>query len=120
MPVADIERAAMRSRVADADLGIAEADFAIASTGTLRRVSNANRPGSLTLLPPVSLVIVNIDHVMQNLAEVLAEMGPAGDRGESLVVHHRAEPHRGHREANRARCPRPEIVARIVMWPRDD
>jgi L-lactate utilization protein LutC len=35
IPVADTERAAMRERVANADLGIAEADFAIASTGTL-------------------------------------------------------------------------------------
>jgi L-lactate dehydrogenase complex protein LldG len=78
VPVADIERAAMRARVADADLGIAEADFAIASTGTLAVVSNPNRPGSLTLLPPASLVIIQIERVMTNLAAMLAHMGPAG------------------------------------------
>jgi L-lactate utilization protein LutC len=76
VPVADVERAAMRARVANADLGIAEADFAIASTGTLAVVSTDSRPSSLTLLPPASLVIVQIDRVMATLAEILTEMGP--------------------------------------------
>jgi L-lactate utilization protein LutC len=86
LPVADTERAAMRARVADAELGIADADFAIASTGTLAVVSNANRPSSLTLLPPASLVIVQIDRVMANLAAVLAEMGPAGVAANRLTL----------------------------------
>jgi len=76
VPVADSERAAMRSRVANADLGIAEADFAIAWTGALAVVSTDSRPSSLTLLPPASLVIVQIDRVMATLAEVLTELGP--------------------------------------------
>ncbi len=86
VPVADTERAAMRSRVADAGLGIAEADFAIASTGTLAVVSNGNRPSSLTLLPPASLVIVQIDRIKTNLAAVLAEMGPAGVAANRLML----------------------------------
>ena len=102
----------MRARVADADLGIAEADFAIASTGTLAVVSTANRPSSLTLLPPASLVIVQIDRVMPNLAAVLAAIGPERRRGESIDADHRPEPDRGYRKANRARRARPEIAAR--------
>ena len=86
LPVADTERAAMRARVADADLGIAEADYAIASTGTLAVVSSASRPGSLTLLPPASLVIVQIDRVMANLAAVLAAMGPEGVAANRLTL----------------------------------
>jgi L-lactate utilization protein LutC len=86
LPVADTERAAMRARVADAELGIADADFAIASTGTLAVVSNANRPSSLTLLPPASLVIVQIDRVMTSLAAVLAELGPAGVAANRLTL----------------------------------
>jgi L-lactate dehydrogenase complex protein LldG len=86
VPVADTERAAMRARVADAELGVAEADFAIASTGTLAVVSTASRPSSLTLLPPASLVIVQIDRVMANLAAVLAEMGPAGVAANRLTL----------------------------------
>jgi L-lactate dehydrogenase complex protein LldG len=86
LPVADVERAAMRSRVASADLGIAEADFAIASTGTLAVVSTDSRPSSLTLLPPASLVIVQIDRMMATLAEVLAAMGPQGVAAHRLTL----------------------------------
>jgi len=86
LPVADTERAAMRARVADAELGIAEADFAIASTGTLAVVSTAHRPGSLTLLPPASLVIVQIDRVMANLAAMLAALGPSGVAANRLTL----------------------------------
>jgi L-lactate utilization protein LutC len=86
LAVADTERAAMRARVADAGLGIAEADYAIASTGTLAVASNANRPSSLTLLPPASLVIVPIERVTTNLAAVLAAMGPAGVAANRLTL----------------------------------
>ena len=93
----------MRERVANADLGIAEADFAIASTGTLAVVSNGDRPSAITLLPPATLAIVQIDRVMANLAAVLAELGPKRGRGESFDVDHRPQPDRGYRETNRAR-----------------
>ena len=86
VPVADTERTAMRARVANADLGIAEADFAIASTGTLAVVSTDFRPSSLTLLPPASLVIVQIDRVMATLAEVLTELGPDGVAAHRLTL----------------------------------
>jgi L-lactate dehydrogenase complex protein LldG len=76
VPVADSERAAMRERVANSDLGIAEADYAIASTGTVSVVSTDSRPSSLTLLPPASLVIVQIGRIMPTLAQVLAALGP--------------------------------------------
>jgi L-lactate utilization protein LutC len=86
VPVADIERAAMRARVANSELGIAEADFAIASTGTLAVVSTDSRPSSLTLLPPASLVIVQIDRMMANLAQVLAALGPDGVAAHRLTL----------------------------------
>ncbi len=86
LPVADIERAAMRARVAGAGLGIAEADFAIASTGTLAVVSTDSRPSSLTLLPPASLVIVRIDRIMPTLADVLAALGPDGVAAHRLTL----------------------------------
>jgi L-lactate dehydrogenase complex protein LldG len=86
VPVADGERAAMRTRVANADLGIAEADFAIASTGTLAVTSTAWRPSSLTLLPPASLVLVRIDRVVADLASMLAEIGPAGVAANRLTL----------------------------------
>ena len=120
LPVADTERAAMRSRVADADLGIAEADFAIASTGTLAVASNPNRPGSLTLLPPASLVIVQIDRVMPNLAAVLAAMGPSGVAANRLTLI--TGPSRTADIEKRIvlGVHGPKSLHVIVVWPHDD
>jgi L-lactate dehydrogenase complex protein LldG len=120
VPVADAERAAMRSLVADAELGIAEADFAIASTGTLAVVSTALRPGSLTLLPAVSLVIVQIDRVRANLAAVLAELGPAGVAANRLTLI--TGPSRTADIEKRIvlGVHGPKSLHVIVVWPHDD
>jgi L-lactate dehydrogenase complex protein LldG len=120
IPVADSERAAMRARVADAELGIAEADFAIASTGTLAVVANANRPGSLTLLPTASLVIVQIDRVMPNLAAVLAAMGPDGVAANRLTLI--TGPSRTADIEKRIvlGVHGPKSLHVIVVWPHDD
>jgi L-lactate dehydrogenase complex protein LldG len=120
IPVADTERAAMRARVADAELGIAEADFAIASTGTLAVVANANRPGSLTLLPTASLVIVQIDRVMPNLAAVLAAMGPDGVAANRLTLI--TGPSRTADIEKRIvlGVHGPKSLHVIVVWPHDD
>src|ERR1700722_20389853 len=120
VPVADTERAAMGARVADADLGSAEADFAIASTGTLAVVSTANRPSSLTLLPPASLVIVQIDHLMPNLAAVLAEMGPGGVAANRLTLI--TGPSRTADIEKRIvlGVHGPKSLHVIVVWPHDD
>jgi len=118
--VADVERAAMRSRVADADLGIAEADFAIASTGTLTVVSNAERPSSLTLLPPASLAIVQIDRVMPNLAEALAALGADGVAANRLTLI--TGPSRTADIEKRIvlGVHGPKSLHVIVVWPQDD
>jgi L-lactate dehydrogenase complex protein LldG len=120
LPVADSERAAMRARVADAELGIAEADFAIASTGTLAVVANANRPGALTLLPTASLVIVQIDRVMPNLAAVLAAMGPEGVAANRLTLI--TGPSRTADIEKRIvlGVHGPKSLHVIVVWPHDD
>ena len=120
LPVADTERAAMRSRVADAELGVADADYAIASTGTLAVVSNPNRPGSLTLLPTASLVIVQIDRVMPNLAAVLAEMGPGGVAANRLTLI--TGPSRTADIEKRIvlGVHGPKSLHVIVVWPHDD
>ncbi|MHB8381073.1 MAG: LutC/YkgG family protein [Candidatus Binataceae bacterium] len=69
-------RAAIRDRMARADIGIAEADYAIASTGTLAVLSMPSRPGSLTLLAPISVIFVRIDRIVPDLAAALAAFGP--------------------------------------------
>jgi L-lactate dehydrogenase complex protein LldG len=120
IPVADTERPAMRKRVADADLGIAEADFAIASTGTLAVVSTANRPSSLTLLPPASLVIVQIDRVLSNLAAMLDELGPDAVAANRLTLI--TGPSRTADIEKRIvlGVHGPKSLHVIVVWPQDD
>ena len=68
-------RAAMIEQFANCDIGIAEAHYAIASTGTFAVMTAEARPSSLTLLPPISVIIVNIDRVVPNLAAAIASFG---------------------------------------------
>jgi len=68
-------RAAMIEQFATCDIGIAEAHFAIASTGTFAVMTAEARPSSLTLLPPISVIIVNIDRLVPNLAAAIAGFG---------------------------------------------
>jgi len=68
-------RLAMIEQFAVCDVGIAEAHYAIASTGTFAVMTAEARPSSLTLLPPISVIIVNIDRVVPNLAAAIASFG---------------------------------------------
>jgi L-lactate dehydrogenase complex protein LldG len=68
-------RTAMIEQFAKCDIGVAEAHYAIASTGTFAVVSAEARPGSLTLLPPISVIIVNIDRLLPDLAMALNAFG---------------------------------------------
>lgn len=80
------ERRAVRDRIARCDAGIAEADYGIASTGTLAVTSAASRPGSLTLLPPLSIVIVRAERIVPDLAEMLNAFGAAGVAANRLTL----------------------------------
>ena len=71
----DAARASFRDRLAGCDLGIVEADAAIAATGTLAVIGTADRPNSLTLLPPANLIIVNADRMRPDLAAAVAAIG---------------------------------------------
>jgi len=71
----ETDRAAIIAQLAQTDIGVAEAHFAIASTGTFAVMSAEARPGSLTLLPPISVIIVHIDRVVPNLAAAIAAFG---------------------------------------------
>jgi len=71
----DAERASFRDRVAGCDLGIVEADAAIASTGTFAVIGRPDSPNSLTLLPPSNLIIVNADRMQPDLAATVAAIG---------------------------------------------
>ena len=72
----DSDRAAMRDRVANCELGFIEADYAIAATGTFCVVATAQRPSSLTILPPTNFIVVAADRILPTLADVIAAVGP--------------------------------------------
>jgi L-lactate dehydrogenase complex protein LldG len=84
--VEDGERSALRARIARCDIGIAEADYGIASTGTLAVAADATRPGALTLLPPLSVVILRSDRIVPDLAALFARMGPAAIAEKRLTL----------------------------------
>jgi L-lactate dehydrogenase complex protein LldG len=56
---------------------VVEADYAIAATGTLVVVATPRRPGSLTLLPPANVILVDAARVLPDIAAVLNALGPA-------------------------------------------
>jgi L-lactate utilization protein LutC len=72
----DDERDAVRQRLARCDLAVVEAHYAIAATGTLVVVASPGRPGSLTLLPPANLIVVDSARVLADMAEVVSTLGP--------------------------------------------
>jgi L-lactate dehydrogenase complex protein LldG len=74
--VRDNDRASMRDRIANCDFGVIEADYAIAATGTFCIVATTRRPSSITILPPVNLILVAADRILPTLAEVIAAVGP--------------------------------------------
>ncbi|WP_417357217.1 MULTISPECIES: LutC/YkgG family protein [Gammaproteobacteria] len=57
----------------DVDAGISQAWGAIADTGTLVLWTGPNEPRSLSLVPPVSIIIVAASAIMDNFAQLLAK-----------------------------------------------
>ena len=116
----DDQRAAARSQLFGADLGIAEADYAISSTGTLVMTSAPARPNSLTLVPPASLVIVQVDRIVPNLAALLSVMAP-----EAIAANRMTLVTGPSRTADIEKrivlgIHGPKSLAVMIAWPHDD
>ena len=79
----DEEHRLLRERLARCDLAVVEADYAIAATGTLAVVATPQRPGSLTLLPPVNVLLVEATRILPDIASVISALGTG------TVVQHR-------------------------------
>jgi L-lactate dehydrogenase complex protein LldG len=76
------DTANLADRMAQCDLGIVEADYAIAATGTFAVTGAPGRPLSLSLLPPVNLLIVHASRLVPDLAAAIAALGP-----ETVISH---------------------------------
>lgn len=59
--------------LAECDLGITEADFALAETGTIGLLSSAEKPRAVSLLPRVHLAIFTPDAICADLEQVFSE-----------------------------------------------
>lgn len=73
---------ALKQTLSAIDAGIVEADYGIASTGTLVMIADAARPRSLSLLPPVNIVLLRAARILPDLAAVLRTVGP-----QTVVAH---------------------------------
>ncbi len=62
-----------KGAMAEADLGITEADFMLPETGTLALLSSPDKPRSVSLLPRVHLAIVHPRTLRNDLHDVFAE-----------------------------------------------
>jgi len=65
----------LADHIAQCDLGIIEAHFAIAATGTFMVVGERERPLSLSLLPPVNLLLVHAGRLVPDLAAAISALG---------------------------------------------
>lgn len=84
--VSDEDRPAALEQLARCDLGVVEADCAIASTGTFAVLTTAGRPSSLTLLPPTSVIVAPANRVVPDLAAALSMVGPAALKSQRLSL----------------------------------
>jgi L-lactate dehydrogenase complex protein LldG len=85
-PVREADRASTRQHAAGCELGIAQAHYAIAASGTLAVVTNASNPQALSLLPPISVIIVNVDCIVEDLASALRRLAPEISNGAQLTL----------------------------------
>jgi L-lactate utilization protein LutC len=76
------DAASLAAQMAQCDLGIVEADYAIAATGTFAVTGAPGRPLSLSLLPPVNLLFVHASRLVPDLAAAIAALGP-----ETVISH---------------------------------
>ncbi len=68
--VADDDRAGVRSRSAQSDLGLTGVDLAIAETGTMVLRSGAGRPRSTSLLPPYHVAVFDRSVLVESLQQL--------------------------------------------------
>ena len=75
-----------KEEMAEADIGITEADFAIADSGTLVLIANERQPRSVSLIPPIHIailkstkIVANIHDLFAHLTNSVAEMGSIND-----------------------------------------
>lgn len=63
-----------KEEMARAGIGITEADFAIADTGTMVLLSDKNRPRTVSLVPPIHIAIIRSDVIVENIFDLFQSL----------------------------------------------
>ena len=80
------DREALRAACAAADVGITSASYALAETGTLVMLANAEEPRLISLLPPVHIAVFPRSRMLANLDELLAVLPNPAEQTSSMVL----------------------------------
>lgn len=75
---------ATRDTVFAADVGITEPDYLIAETGSIIQLARAEAPRSLSLLPPVHIIVAEPRHLLPDLFDLFTALGANGQDLPSL------------------------------------
>jgi L-lactate dehydrogenase complex protein LldG len=63
-----------KEEMAKADVGITEADFAIADSGTLVLIAHERQPRSVSLIPPIHIAIVKASLILRNINDLFTQL----------------------------------------------
>ena len=72
-------------KMGKADIGITEADFGIADTGTLVLIANEKQPRSVSLIPPIHVAILQSDVILEKMEDVFAILKNSLDETGSIA-----------------------------------
>ncbi|MGE3524242.1 MAG: lactate utilization protein C [Candidatus Dadabacteria bacterium] len=59
-----------KAAIANSGIGITEADYALADTGSLVLISSPDKPRGVSLIPPVHLAIVRKENILRGIGEL--------------------------------------------------
>lgn len=79
-----VKSAENKAEIALSSVGITEADYAIADTGTLVLLSGPERPRVVSLIPPVHLAIVKKENIVSNINELFVILNNIYEHPESI------------------------------------
>lgn len=83
-----------KARSAEADFGIAIADYAAAYTGSITVLSSKDKGRSVSLLPTVLMAIIPVDRLKTRLGEILVNFDLAGRENLPAGIHFISGPSR--------------------------
>lgn len=79
-----VKSAENKAGIALSSVGITEADYAIADTGTLVLLSGLERPRGVSLIPPVHLAIVKKGNILSDIGELFGILNKLYEGQESI------------------------------------